>query len=140
MIKFFRKENRGFPNRKYKDIAVGGLNISRDTIVATASGVTFDVSLLDNYDTFTVDQTSADTDKIIIPDSIEVGEVIKFIASDVVDLESESGGDAGFNGGSAGEDFSLPAGSLTVLTKISDSNILVTQTIADGTVSGPTSA
>lgn len=140
MPKIKRTINGGVPNRKSIWLGLSEMNISPSVITATSSGVTFEVSLLENYDTFDVAQTSLATDKIIIPESVPVGTVMKFIAASALDLEAETGGAAGFNGGSAGQDIPIAAGALLVVQKISAANMIATQYASSGAVTAPVSA
>jgi hypothetical protein len=110
-------------------------NVYPSTISATASGTTFDISLLSNYDHFNVAQTSAGTDFISLPTSIAVGTVIKLYAISACKVEATSGT---INGVAATTDITLAAGSLSTLQKVTSTAWILTQLAAAGTVSAPT--
>lgn len=115
-------------------------NISPDTIVATPTspGTVFDVSLLDNYDTFNVAQTGAATDIISLPASIPVGTVMRFIAASAIDVESEASSGIGINGGTDAQDVGITAGSYLELRKVTATNWVANQYTSAGAVTAPT--
>jgi hypothetical protein len=118
-----------------KNINAG--NVYGSTLVALATtGLTFDISLLSNYDWFNVAQTSAGTDFISLPASIAVGTVIKLYAISACKVEATGGN---INGIAATTDITLAAASLSTLQKVTSTNWVLTQLSSAGAVTAPTS-
>ena len=115
---------------------VNSYNVYPSTLSAASSGLTFDVSLLQNYDYFVVAQTGAGTDYISLPDSIAVGTEIHLYATSACKVEALSGT---INGVAATTDITLAANSLSRLVKVASGKWILTQYAAAGTVSAPTS-
>jgi hypothetical protein len=142
-MKIKRTINGGIPNRKAKWLDVSAMNIAPDTIVALSAGAgktLLDVSLLENYDTFNVAQTSLATDIIVLPNAAPVGTVIKFIALSAIDIECEAASGIGINGGADTTDIGQVINSLMVLQKITATRWIATQYAPAGTVSAPVPA
>lgn len=136
-MKIKRTTNLGKPKVEYKELEVSGRNVSPNTIVATAApGTVFPVAELDNYDTFLVDQTSADTDEIQLPLDQPVGTVITLYPQDVVRITGIDG--EGINGGAETTEIPCAAGSKITLEKIGATTWIANQYAANGAVTAPT--
>jgi hypothetical protein len=125
-----------YPNINSGTVNVNSGNVYGSNIVATASGTTFDISLLSNYDWFNVAQTSAGTDFISLPASIPVGTCIYLYAVSACKVEALT---MTINGVAASTDITLAASSLSLLRKTTSTTWILNQFAANGTPSAPTS-
>lgn len=138
-MKIKRTTNLGKPKVEYKELEVSGRNVSPTTILGIpAPGTVFPVADLDNYDTFLVNQTSADTDEIQLPLGQPVGTVLTLYPQGIVRITGI--GTEGINGGAATTEIPTVAGSKVVLEKVSATNWIATQYTSAGAVSAPTPA
>ena len=114
-------------------IEVGSLNVSPNTVTGSPTVTEIDASLLEDFDTFTIENDSATTDFIVLPAGLAIGTVVYFIITEAVRLgvRTES-----INGGTANNavGFTLSSGNgLIQLTKVSATNWTCTNLTGEGT-------
>lgn len=120
---------------------VNALNVSpQAAIVATAAGLTFDITLLDNYEFFNVAQTSAGTDFIILPDTLAVGAVIWLQAASAISIACPTGSTVTLNNVAAPAKGAIAANSTAKIIKVSPTRIIFHQYANTGAVTAPTPA
>lgn len=127
--------NGGKKTRKTGVVNVNSSNVYPTTIVATASpGTPLSLDLLDSYEFFTGQQTSAATDRIILPEGARVGTEIIIQATNSFGV-IKSGSDT-ING--VGTICTLTAGGTGVLRKVSATAWKLTNIAANGALTNPT--
>lgn len=137
-MKIKRNSNEGNPKRLYKDLEVSGRNVYGTVLVGIpAPGLVFPVEQLENFDTFNVDQTSANTDEIQLPIGQPIGTVITLYADGIVRITGVSGEGEGINGGTDVQEIPTVAGAKYVLEKVSATNWIATEYLTAGTVGAP---
>lgn len=138
-MKIKRTTNEGNPRREFKELDVSSLNIYPEVLIADNPANVFDVSLLENYDTFMVENTAGATDEFSLPASIPKGTVIKFLPVNGFIITSEVGSGVGINGGD--DDQGVSAGSANGyvwMVKASDDNWIMNFYAVDGSATAPT--
>ena len=123
-MKINRSKNSGVGARLPKDVGIFERNIQTAVLTCTSAGLAFDEALLENFDTFHLAQTSASTDKILLPDELAIGDRICFYADSAVSVGSEASSGVGLNGEADTVVVAIPAGGRMVCEKVSATNIL----------------
>lgn len=140
-MKLTRVFNAGKPARKSKELDAYSMNVSPDTIVATASGTAFDKELLENYDTFVVARTSADTDKIVLPNGLPIGTKIRFLTTTTaIEVGVDATDSEVVNGGTANQDVALIANAMLEMQKITATGWAMEQLTSAGARTTPTAS
>lgn len=125
------------PNIQPGMVMVNSLNVAPSTVVATpTTGTTFNIALLSNYDFFNVAQTGNANDFISLPAAIPIGTVLHFYAISACKVEAVS---STINGISSATDITMPAGSVSILRKLTATAWVLSQISSAGVMSGPTS-
>lgn len=126
--------NGGKRSRKTGIVKVNSYNVYPTALVATAgTATTLTLELLDSYDFFTGQQTSAATDKIAIPSGADIGTKIVITATNSFGV-IRSGSDT-INGVST--IVTLAAGATAVLVKRSSTAWYLTHYASNGAVTAP---
>lgn len=119
--------------------SVGSLNLAPVGLVATAAGFQMTKSNIDNFEIFSVAQTSAATDLILLPANAPIGTLCVFVATSVARIKA--GADAsGLTINAAADTTSVPlvVGARTEFFKQSATNWTCAHIVAAGTVTAPT--
>jgi len=138
-MKIRRTDNSGIPARQARELDIHNFNIYPEVITATAAGIEFNNSWLENYDTFQIQQDSADTDFITLKADLPIGTQIQFygVGGSNVTIESEVGSGIGFNGGAEAQGIVQQPGALTVFRKLEATNWLVSRVDQNGNMNQP---
>lgn len=139
-MKFYNVRNGGIPSVEYGFKLANSYNVAPTTYVALpTTGVAIPLSELDKYDWFTVTQTSAATDLVILPNA-PIGTIIRFFSTTAVRIKAAASSGIGTNGGTDAQGITTVAGDLHEFVRASATNWLVSKVVAAGTVSVPVSA
>lgn len=134
MAKVVNTRNNGNPGIRTGEVMVNSRNVYPTTLVATSGGATtLTAALLDGYDFFTAEQTSAATDKLVLPTDAAVGTEIVIYANDSFGVIK--GGSDTING--VGTICTITAGGTAVLRKVADATWVFTNIAADGALTAP---
>lgn len=138
MAKIVNTRNNGNPSIRYGEVVVNSKNLSPVALTATASGYTLTQANIDSYDMFNVAQTSASTDKIVLPSTFPVGTVLEFFFVSAASIGVATGASQTINNGADTTKVACAASTSAEVRKVSSTRWIVTAYAAAGTVSAPT--
>lgn len=139
MARGYNVRNGGVPTISLGLFNVNSLNIAPYTVVATAAGTLLNQGDIDKFELFTVAQTSAATDLVLLPVVAPIGTKVHFVATSVARIKAGANG-SGLTINGAADTLSVPlvVGGLAEFTKISATNWMCQQFSAAGAVTAPT--
>jgi hypothetical protein len=125
-------------NAKTGNVAVNSKNVDPTTRVALAAGLNLIAADFVKYDFLTCDQTSADTDAIVIPAGLPVGSEMWFHPVDAIEVNVSTG--ETHNNAAATTAVACAADTTTRYLKVNTTDWIVTQFSIAGAVTAPTPA
>ncbi len=140
MAREYNVRNGGVPTISLGLYNVNSLNFAPYTVVATAApGTVLTQGDIDRFELFTVAQTSAATDLVLLPVVAPIGTKVHFVATSVARIKAGANG-SGLTINGAADTLSVPlvVGGLAEFTKISATNWMCQQFSAAGAVTAPT--
>ncbi len=139
MSKVYNVRNGGDPSVLLGQKVVGSYNLAPVGLTATSSGYQMTQADINNYEIFSVAQTSADTDKILLPVTAPIGTLVVFVATSVARVKA--GADSsGLTINNAADTTSVPlvVGARTEFRKQSATNWACNHFSIAGAVTAPT--
>jgi hypothetical protein len=136
MAKIVNTRNNGNPGIRTGEVMVNSKNVYPSTLVAVPSpgATTLTLSLLDGYDFFVGQNTSAATDLLVLPENAPVGTEIKIHATNSFGV-IKSGSDT-INGVST--IVTITAAGTATITKVSATKWILLNQATSGALTAPT--